>query len=495
MLRAQCFDPGGKYLPEAVEDLLPDEDQQLNYREFNWELYRCIKFTELQLRTLLGESAQSQLTKEEYEQLFRTTGMASLMGYLFKKLTERIKIDMVVSNADYSVYRRPIVLEAKKLGIPTLDIEHGFFATKLEPAALIDKNRMPSLIFFSEFVNLDNQIEKEIWEKYYKLSEPGRHIQFLTLGTPNDESYDRDISKNDAIKSLGLEQKKFTVMVASTWIEARNASVPITGQIEHVEFFNRTLECLRNFQQDQAIQVILKLHPAYSTKEVYKDAKLYLQRYAESIGLKVGLITCKHISKVIAASNLIISPHMSSILWEGVMADIPGILFPIPSFYFKTYRKDKLNESNILGRRGILRFVFNEQELMEKINYYLDSKNYSKFKRDVVKLCADKQIGFESVEVKSRRICDWIEKFLSANTLPKVKRVSEFEDERVSMFFQMGKDLIRDGKFKEGLDLLSQVLQLNPRHSGTLKLLGEFFQKSGQEAKAKEMWRLAQNQA
>ena len=83
----------------------------------------------------------------------------------------------------------------------------------------------------------------------------------------------------------------------------------------------------------------------------------------------------------------------------------------------------------------------------------------------------------------------------TANTLPKVKRVSEFEDERVNMFFRMGKDLIRDGKFKEGLDLLSQVLQLNPRHSGILKLLGEFFQKSGQEAKAKEMWRLAQNQA
>jgi len=94
-----------------------------------------------------------------------------------------------------------------------------------------------------------------------------------------------------------------------------------------------------------------------------------------------------------------------------------------------------------------------------------------------------------SVEEKSRRICDRIEKFLSAHTLPKLKRVSEFEDERVSMFFQMGKDLIRDGNFKEELDLLSQVLQLNPRHSGTLKLLGELFQKSGQEAKAKEMWR------
>ncbi|MCH7678253.1 CDP-glycerol glycerophosphotransferase family protein [candidate division KSB1 bacterium] len=495
MLRGQCFDPGGKYSPEAVEDLLPEEDQQLKSQEFNWELYRCMKFTEQQLKILLGGSDQSQLTKEEYERLFRTTSTASLMAHVFKKLTERIKIDMVVSNADYSVFRRPIVLEAKKMGIPTLNIEHGFFATTIEPSALIDKNRMPSLIFFSDFVNLDNQIEKEIWEKYYKLSSAGRHIQFLTLGTPNDESYDRDIAKIDAIKFLGLKQKKFTIMVASTWIEARNAAAPITGQIEHVEYFNRTLECLRNLQQEQAIQVILKLHPAYSTKQVFKDAKLYLQRYAESIGLKVGLITCKHISKVIAASDLIISPHMSSILWEGVMAGIPGLLFPIPSFYFKTYRKDKLNESNILCRRGILRFVFNGQELMKEISYYLDSKNYTKFKRDVVKLCADKQISFEPVEEKSRRICDWIEKFLSTDTPPKVIRVSEFEDERVNMFFQMGKDLIRDGKFKEGLDLLSQVLQLDPRHSGALKLLGELFQKSGQEAKAKKMWQLAENQA
>lgn len=435
MLRGQCFDPGGKYFPEAVEDLLPDEDQQLKYEEYNWELYRCMKFTEQQLRILLGGSDQSELTKEEYERLSRTTSTASLIGHLFKKLTERIRIDMVVSNADYSVFRRPIVLEAKKMGIPTLNIEHGFFATTIEPSALIDKNRMPSLIFFSDFVNLDNQIEKEIWEKYYKLSSPGRHIQFLTLGTPNDESYDREISKIDAIKSLGLKQKKFTITVASTWIEARNASAPITGQIEHVEFFNRTLKCLRNLQQDQAIQVILKLHPAYSVKEVYEDAKLYLQRYAESIGLKVGLITCKHISKVIAASNLIISPHMSSVLWEGVMAGIPGLLFPIPSFYFRTYRKEKLNESNELCRRGVLRFVFNEQELMEKISYYLDKKNYTKFKRDVVKLCADKQISFEPVEEKSRRICDWIERFLSAKASPEVKQVSEFEDERVNMFF------------------------------------------------------------
>lgn len=58
----------------------------------------------------------------------------------------------------------------------------------------------------------------------------------------------------------------------------------------------------------------------------------------------------------------------------------------------------------------------------------------------------------------------------------------------------MGEDLIRDGKFKEGLDLLAQVLQLNPKHSGALKLTGEMFQKSGQEAKARKMWQLAENQ-
>jgi len=54
MLRGQCFDPGGKYSPEAVEDLLPEEDQQLKSQEFNWELYRCMKFTEQQLTILLG---------------------------------------------------------------------------------------------------------------------------------------------------------------------------------------------------------------------------------------------------------------------------------------------------------------------------------------------------------------------------------------------------------------------------------------------------------
>ncbi len=490
MLKQQAFPAAEGSLAEFAENVLAEEELQTDGQLFMWEFHKCIKFTEQKLADLFPE--ENSLSKDEFESFLKTARTASWMAHIFKRLAEKIQIDMVVTNADYSVFRRPIVVEAKRLGIPTLDIEHGFFAMSPEPSVLVEESRGPSLLFLSDFVNVDNQIEKELWGKYQKIGF-NKNVKFLALGTPNDKSDGTTISKQEALHFLKLEPQKLTITLAGTWIEARYSSTAIASQLEHVEFFNGVLAALKKINANREIQVIIKLHPAHSEKQVFHDAETYFKKYAESIGVKISLVTCQDLNHVLAASDLIICPHLSSVLWEGFLASVPGVVYPLPSFFFKTYQKEKLNESNPLFRKGLLKFVFSEQELIDSVDHYLQPENYQKYQQASEKLRCEKQIKNESADIKSRRICKWIQDFVDEET-PEVEVVdltSNYEDDRINLFFEMGSKLIQDGKIKEGLEMLSQILERKPAHKETLQLMGDVFLQLGYESKAQEMWRLA----
>ena len=118
------------------------------------------------------------------------------------------------------------------------------------------------------------------------------------LGTPNDESGAPNISKQGAFDFLNLQHGKFTITLASTWIEARYFSTVVTSQVEHVEFFNCVLADLKKLSKSREIQIIIKLHPAHSEKQIFKDTKFYLRKYAESIEVKISLITYQHLRHI-----------------------------------------------------------------------------------------------------------------------------------------------------------------------------------------------------
>ncbi len=65
------------------------------------------------------------------------------------------------------------------------------------------------------------------------------------------------------------------------------------------------------------------------------------------------------------------------------------------------------------------------------------------------------------------------------------------ESEKVHSLFQKGSHLIKAGKLIDGLEVISQGLELNPQHFDTLQMLGDLYQQLGKEAEAKQMWELA----
>ncbi|MCH9008162.1 CDP-glycerol glycerophosphotransferase family protein [candidate division KSB1 bacterium] len=335
-------------------------------------------------------------------------------------------------------------------------------------------------------------MEKEYWEAQYSYGDVGDSVNFVVNGTPNDLSFDPAISKTEALRSLDLKDEQFTVTVASTWIEAHRPSNIIAGQVDHAEFFKTTLRALAELRKsNEKIQVIIKLHPAFARNPVWSDTVSYLERFAESIGLRIDLIAYAKLSEVIAASDLMICPHTSSLLWEFFLGDKPGIVLPLSSCYKDKYDIGKLNDSNILFREKCMKYVFDQDELVAAIHYYMNGKNHSQYIEAAHAIRKENDIQLLTVDEKCQNICRWIEEFLSDNEQPKSSDIAVADagpgSGRADWLFQTARQLIDAGKTREGLSLLNQVLRFDSAHAATLNLMGDIYHQHGQEGRAREM--------
>ncbi|MFQ5638780.1 MAG: hypothetical protein ACE5IR_12380 [bacterium] len=395
---------------EAAEELLKEKNEILSDEEFAWELHKCAAFSQEKLLDLMPNEVPPPLRYEEFSDMYKRALTAVWPAYIFRQLAKHIKIDMVIGNADYSGFTRPTVIEAKRQGIPTLDIEHGYMAVRWEPEAY-QSNFTGEFLFISDYVNLDNELEKQLWQKHAVQFKPQPHVTFLTHGTPNDVSFEHTLSREEAVRALNLNKEKFTVTIASGWVEARLPTLAIKGQIDEVEFFHDVLRSLSYFSERERLQIILKLHPAYAPKQIFADARNYLNHFADELGLEIVLVTHTHLAEVLSASNLIISPDCSSILWEGFLGFTPGIIYPYRNS-FNPFRKEKLNSSNVLFREGCLRYVFEPREIQDVIQHFLDPKNRASYKKINAKVREKYHIRPLTAEEKSRKICAWIKQTL-----------------------------------------------------------------------------------
>lgn len=65
------------------------------------------------------------------------------------------------------------------------------------------------------------------------------------------------------------------------------------------------------------------------------------------------------------------------------------------------------------------------------------------------------------------------------------------ERNRVDVLFEQGRNLIKEGKLLDGMEVLSRLLDLKPNHSPTLQLMGDVYHRLGKETEARQMWQLA----
>ncbi len=412
------FEPKQGPGPEIAENLLSKDEIKPDNRTLVWATSELLRHAETTLESWLPGNGQLPLQREEFEAVFPGCYAALCSLHVFKKIVAQYGVDMVVCNADYSGLRRPIIMEARKLGIPTLDIEHGFFGAAPTASALKSGMQPPS-VFCSDFVNLDNELEKTCWQSLQDASHGKSNSQFLTLGTPNDHSFDANISRTEALQRLGLAPNRFTITVASTWMEAHIPAVVLEGQMQHVYFFKDVLRVLARLQPEHDLQIILKMHPAFTTgdRTAWEGALEFLQKYAEAVNIDIALTASSALSEIIAASDLLIYPNASSLLWEYFIAGKPGIVYYTPVLYEDYYDAEKLNSSNALFRAGCARFAFDIEQLQERIEHYLQPDNYVAFEQKVAELRGKYNLQHRSLEEKCRNICKWIAKYLEGEAL------------------------------------------------------------------------------
>ncbi|MFQ5652121.1 MAG: hypothetical protein ACE5IY_19500 [bacterium] len=494
MLRGHNIARGRSPQPEIAEDLLGEQDQLQEHDEIFWQVHKLLQHTELELKRLFQNQKATPLTYEEYSSLYHISLSARYMAYIFNRVADRVKIDMVICNADYSASRRPIVVEAKRRGIPTLDLEHGFAAAGPGVSALRCQEKPTTLSFASDYVNLDNELEREYWQGYYQAAGLADRIKFVVNGTPNDVSYDDSIDPQTARQGLGLNPNMFTITLASTWVEAHRPSVLFEAQLDHAEYFKTVLACIAEVRRSCAIQLIIKMHPAFARNPVWTDAVNFLNQVARRLDTRIDLMTLADLSEIIAASDLLICPQASSLLWEFFLADTPGIVLPMPSFYFKAFDKEKLNDSNLLFKRACMQFVFSPDELKQAIRHYMDPQNYKAYQKRAQELRREKNIRALTVAQKCENICNWVRAFLEDKTRPGAldnQSGDEASANQAALLFETAQQFLNDGKLAEGLRLLNKVLEFDPDHHQTIRTLGDVFSKLGDKAKARQMWQFA----
>lgn len=405
--------PPGNPEVETVEALVSRQEVAYSEEHVQAELQRCLAFTRAFVAKCVPERPPRFLNEEALKTLYRKARGATYEGALFRALLRTTRVDLLVGAADYSVYNRPVVLEARRQGIPTLDVQHSFIAAVWE-ADVCAERFPPFCPFISDFVNLDNDVEREVWQTHADAAPNGRHVTFLTNGTPNDVSCLAALSREEARTQLGLRLDSNVVTVAGSWSEARRPTMTVLGPLGELAYFEGAFRGLAALQGTIALEVVVKLHPAYASDAIFDGARAYLENLAERTGLARPSILCTHTPEVLAASDLLVAPGCSSLLWEGLMTGVPGLVCLQPH-ELHVYRRERLNRSNVLFREGLLRYVFDDEELAAAVRDGLAPENRRRHAAIWERLRRERDLRVKTAEEKSRRLCDWIEAYLNTN--------------------------------------------------------------------------------
>jgi uncharacterized protein HemY len=80
---------------------------------------------------------------------------------------------------------------------------------------------------------------------------------------------------------------------------------------------------------------------------------------------------------------------------------------------------------------------------------------------------------------------DWREKIKA------LRRMSEEDPADPLTFFMLGSEELRAGQFPEAAHSLSRCLELNPRHTAAIRLLGDAYRGMGETGKARATYERA----
>ena len=328
----------------------------------------------------------------------------------FKALHAKQPIDMVISGADYGSHSRVTASTARQLGIPTLNLEHGFFFNQIRWVFSEVKGHMP-MFFTSEFVNLDSMMEVELFEELLA-NFPDQGTTFLGLGTPVDTVAGQAISRDEACRQLGIDPQKTVVTLMGRWIEARSLNNLVRGQVDTINTFESLFATLAKSEFRHNVEVLIKLHPAEARPNVLPGIQACLENMADEYGLPAPRVFGDRLPEVLSAANLVASIGFSSVLYDAFQLGKPSIVL-MPPFLIPSPHPDWRSRGNIPLAAGVMEVADDAADLWRRAVDWLTPERLKKLDGDVEKLTNKYQLQHNTVEEKSRNIVQWLQEYLN----------------------------------------------------------------------------------
>ncbi|HYF03360.1 MAG TPA: hypothetical protein VEC36_08285 [Patescibacteria group bacterium] len=463
----------------------------LSDKDFTYEMYTYLAFVEETGKRILPQAAHHPVHKDEMLAMYETARTSVELAEAFKQIATQEKIDMVIVSCDLTPERTPIVIEAKKLGIPTLDIEHGYSGAFLRHHTFI-KGTQRIVPFISDFVNLDNILEQQLWQEYYAQTQRGGTMQFIVNGTPSDVSYDLSLTKERARLQLGLQQDALTICIAGTWHDMNNPLSPLRDLFEDVEAMLLVLRTIGEEFSNRKVQVVVKIHPAHATPDIAAEITEFLMAEAKNYGIHFLKIMSTNLNAVLSASDILISTAFSSVLWEGFMALLPAVLYISPnSWSGRNIQQDKVQQGNLLYEKDCIRFTTQAKEVAEALRFFSREENIRHFKSTAENIRRELHINEHTAVEKSRNICNWVANYLGLD----IREKSAFKSTYASFpepllkgpeTVHIATAKLRDadeamakGNISQAFALYQDVLSTEPQNEDALCALGHISHVAG----------------
>ncbi len=399
------FVPQNGYKCEFAEDLAK-EQSPFPIESLVWQSLEFVRYTEERLKEWGFED--SKLTESEYKLFHPFILEAVHRRFILRNLAKSIKIDYIISNADYQARCRSILLEARELGIPTFAFEHGYFVC-YPSAKIYDPEILTATPYASETVNFDTLLELESVKNYHGYGEGGYYPpELVVLGTPCDTSRMILPGKDDAAKILGVDAKKRSVVVLCDWIEMRTPASVFRWQDDDFECYDEIINSFAKWPKRDEYNLIFKMHPAFSFGEVADDVTAFLKEMAKRAGIKEITVTANNLDACFALAEIVVSIGISSALWEAFLQKIPMALFPLRFDAQWGHSIEELMENNILYDNNVMVPVMQGQDIWKYVESMEIDTNRSFYLAQHGAVTAKFNLKSASATDKSSRICDWL---------------------------------------------------------------------------------------
>jgi hypothetical protein len=358
----------------------------------------------------LAPRADQPLTPAEINDLVRPRVERLLLEQLrFRRFAQEHQVGMVISGSDFSSHSRIIARTARALGIPTLDVEHGFFFSRLAGDWCRTRGRMP-LMFTSEYVNLDNALEVELLgheQDLFLPRDPDRRVTFLGLGTPIDTVAHQSLPREQALAALGLDPSRLQVLLGGSWIEARSVQKLLGAQVDVMDLYVDLFRSLAESELRHRMQLTIKLHPADTRPDVLPGVTAAITRLAADCGLPCPLILSDRLAEAMSACDLLMATSFSSVLYDAFMMGKPSLVV-FPRYLVFSDDDRWRTECTLPLQAGVCEAAVDGADAWRRAGAWLDPARRERFVRDREAFSRRYGLIDRPVQEKCEAIAAWI---------------------------------------------------------------------------------------